>query len=760
MKKLIAIILFTITAFNISLAQSSTIKGQILDNNSNPLLGVNIIVSDIKFSTTTDNEGNFEIKNIPGGKYVLSISHIGFTAKAIEVSVPHNDKLIISLTDTPINLGEVTVTSTKYRSNVRNVPMPLEVITDDNFSSNSSSTLSDVVANEAGISIARDGIWATSVNIRGLSKQSIVTLVDGNRIETATNIAAGLSMIDVSDIERVEVIKGASSSLYGSGAMGGVVNIITKTGSYSNNLRIKGSLLTGYNSINNGAMGNVNLFASTEDFYARLSGTLRSAENTETPEGTLENSQFHDNNISAALGFKPFANHEIEFNYQRFEATDVGIPGGAPFPAAAIAKYTTEGRQMYSLQYSIKNISPAFVNLSAKYFYQELNRDVELHPNAAVTVKPGADHKINGAQIQSDLSFGNHYLVAGVDYWNRRYEGWRETFIAPSNTIKGDFPNPKSDYRSIGIFAQDDIDLIPNKLNLTIGGRFDQINVKNDEALNPSYLIVNGVRNDNPPHDPNASFAANDVDNYSWSGNVGLLYALYNNLDLSLNVGRSFRAPALEERFQYINLGGDIYFGNPELDPEDGLFFDVGFRLWNPDFSIRGNVFLNSFNNLIVDQEMIADSLFMKQNVGEARLYGFDLTFDYNFYGSIVLYGNAAYVRGEDTGNDQDLGEIPPFNGKLGLKFPVANYLRADLSATFASDQDKVAQGELTTTGYAYFDLYLSSIPFDFNFARMQFFAGVENITDRLYRNHLATNRGLIKSEPGRNFFVKLKLLF
>ena len=78
-----------------------------------------------------------------------------------------------------------------------------------------------------------DGVWATNINIRGLGESRLVTLVDGNRVETATDLTASLSMIDINDIERVEIIKGAQSSLYGTGAMGGIVNIITKDGHFA-----------------------------------------------------------------------------------------------------------------------------------------------------------------------------------------------------------------------------------------------------------------------------------------------------------------------------------------------------------------------------------------------------------------------------------------------------------------------------------------------------------------------------------------------
>ena len=86
-------------------------------------------------------------------------------------------------------------------------------------------SLPDILQNEPGISLIRDGIWGTEISIRGLNRENIITLIDGNRITTSTDVAARLSMIDLNDIERVEVIKGASSSIYGSGATGGIANI-------------------------------------------------------------------------------------------------------------------------------------------------------------------------------------------------------------------------------------------------------------------------------------------------------------------------------------------------------------------------------------------------------------------------------------------------------------------------------------------------------------------------------------------------------
>jgi hemoglobin/transferrin/lactoferrin receptor protein len=322
------------------------------------------------------------------------------------------------------------------------------------------------------------------------------------------------------------------------------------------------------------------------------------------------------------------------------------------------------------------------------------------------------------------------------------------------------------------VFGQDDINLINEKLTLTIGGRVDFITVNNEMGIDPSYLVVNGKRNDNPPNQ-RIIFEKNRANNISWSATAGLLYHLTSQFDMTLSLARAFRAPSLEERFKYIDLGASVELGNPNLKPEDGYFTDLGIRLWNPRFTLKGNVYMNALSNLITGEpgtfvysytgdETQQDSLpaIVYGNIDKAMLYGFDLQFDYNFWSNIVLYGSASYVRGIDTKNNADLPLIPPLNGRAGIRYNLPGVAGIDFSAVLFADQNKVAQGETTTPGYAVYDMSVHSAQLNLNVANLQFFAGIENIFDRAYRYHLSTNRGQVQLEPGRNFYVKMNVRF
>lgn len=206
-------------------------------------------------------------------------------------------------------MDEVVVSINRTENYLRNSPFAELVIDNDEIQKRPAVSLADILQNEPGISLVRDGIWGTELNIRGLSRENIVTLINGNRIVTSTDIAARLSMIDLNDIDRVEVIKGASSSIYGSGATGGIVNIITKSPQFYNKFSLNGNVSGEYNTVNDLSIFSGSFLGGSSIWSAKISGSYRNAKNIQTPIGELKNSQFEDYSFSGALNIYPFDNH-------------------------------------------------------------------------------------------------------------------------------------------------------------------------------------------------------------------------------------------------------------------------------------------------------------------------------------------------------------------------------------------------------------------------------------------------------------------
>ena len=769
--------------------QSNLIIKVINADKGDPIINANIALSE-KYYGTTNNFGECVFNNLMNKNYSLTVSHVSYKKITKSVTVFSDTSVFIQLHPVVINLNDIVVTSGKYEQNIQFLPYSVSVVRQKEIKLNPSITVSDLLKNESGISLLRDGIWGTEISIRGLSRANVVTLIDGNRIETSTDLSARLSMFDLNDVERIEIIKGSASSLYGSGATGGIINVISKSGYYSSKFNLKGNYNSGYNSVNNFYSNGINLIASGNEWILKFSGIYRTADNTKTPSGELSNSQFKDNSFSALVQLKPFENQEIKFNYQQFNATDVGIPGAAPlFPNTAKVSYPEELRRLLSAEYKINNLSRSLVKLSAKYYHQFISRDVENIPGivqyapagnglplrriSVLKISPGADHKVDGFQSQADFRFDDHFIIAGIDFWTRNYNGLRtrEQKIEILNssdsslvrtTFKTTFekPLPNADFSSAGIYLQDEINLF-NKLNLTIGGRYDFIWLSNSETLNPSFETNDGVVNNNPTGQK-IIWKAESTKNKSYVFNLGLIYSLSDNFNLSFNASRSFRSPSLEERYQYIDLGSIIRVGDPNLKPEQGYFFDLGFRLFPNDFNLTTSLFFNTLNELVTEIPGTYENrnALIKTNIGEAHLYGFEYSISINTLEQFSIYNTLSFVRGLNKKDDQDLPQISPLNGVIGLKYYPLNWLSADFSTVFFTEQNKVAPGEIKTPGYVTFNFQLNFVSLIYNDIQTAFSLGIENIIDKNYRNHLSTNRGFIISEPGRNIFIRANVEF
>ncbi|HSR16472.1 MAG TPA: TonB-dependent receptor, partial [Ignavibacteriaceae bacterium] len=574
---------FIILNFSISFGQNSILRGRVTDSLSNEPIERAVIFISSKFLTYANGDGYYRIEGLSKGTFNVEIVQLGYESYSGIINIPEDSLKNFHLLPSPIELGEVIVSTSRTDKLLRNSPYS-ELLVGSNLLQNQTyQSLPDALKNEAGISLVSEGPWGTEVSIRGLSRENVVALIDGIRISTSTDVAARFSLVDLNDIERVEIIKGASSALYGSGATGGIVSITTKSPSFNDVFSLKGYVSSGYNSVNSSSINSAVINGGGKAWASKISGSFRKAWDLQTPSGKIKNSQFQDFSFSGNLNLAPLENHLLKLNYQLFKANDVGIPGSSVFPDDADVRYPEEKRELISAGYEIKDISSILYRLLLKYSYQFIERDVENIPHtiqnipatpnsparrvSVLKITPSADHRSNNFQLYGNLLLSkSNNLVFGVDYWDRHYFGEREryqlietlnsqgTVTAATNRIIGEKPLPDSKFQSLGFFGHDEHEIIKDKFLISFGARADMIYVAGETTFNPIYEIVDGVVNNSPAGQQVIWDQTEDTD-YSYSSNVGLKYLLFDNLDLTLNLGLSFRSPSLEERFQYIDQG-------------------------------------------------------------------------------------------------------------------------------------------------------------------------------------------------------------
>ncbi|HVO73842.1 MAG TPA: TonB-dependent receptor [Ignavibacteriaceae bacterium] len=772
--------------FSTSFGQQFTLKGKVTDGLSGePLEGAAVFISS-KNMAYTNPDGNYIIKDAAEGSFDIEVVQLGYEKFSERINIPGDTLKNFFLLPSPIELDEVIVSTSRTDKQLRNSPYSELLIGSNQIRNQTYQSLPDALKSEPGISLIREGAWGSEVSIRGLSRENVVALIDGNRISTSTDVAARFSLVDLNDIERVEIIKGASSALYGSGATGGIVNIITKSPPFNDVFSLKGYLSSGFNSVNNSSINSGSIYGNGSSWASKITGSFRKAGNLQTPSGKIKNSQFEDYSLSGNLNLAPLEDHLIKFNYQLFKANDVGIPGSSVFPNIADVRYPDEKRELFSAGYEIQNISSSLYRLSFKYSYQFIERDVENIPHAVqniaaasgsparrvsvLKITPNADHRSNNFQAYGNLLLSeNNNLVGGIDYWDRQYRGERKRYqliqvldsvgniSTSTNKITGEKPLPDSKFSSLGLFAQDDEEVIKDKLSFSFGARADIIKVKGEMTLNPIYEITNGIINNSPAGQQVIWDKIEETD-YPYSANIGLKYSIIEELDFTISLGLSYRSPSLEERFQYIDQGGVLRVGNPGLNPERGKSADLGIRYYSYELKIISSFFYNYFNDLVAEVPGTFEgrAAFVKTNIGKSRLYGFDISSEYNFITDFLLFTAISYVKGDDITAGGNLPEISPLNGKIGVQIGLLKNMQAEINSIIFAAQNETARGEIKTPGYAVFNGSLNSNLLSLSGMNLSISAGIENILNKSYRDHLSTARGSITTEPGRNIFFKL----
>lgn len=233
MKKIFGGILFLLFSGSIFITngQNGIINGKVITEDGSPITGANIVLAGTSYGAATDLEGEFEIVNVPFADYRLEVSYIGFEKSIIDPFKvdAQNKSLTITLRETSYETGQIVVTAGKYEQKMEDLPVSSIVLLPNSFTKKNFTSFDDVMRYVPGVNMTLE-----QISIRGSSGYSlgagtrVLVAMDGVPLYTGDSGEIIWDQIPMTDIERVEILKGPASSLYGSTAIGGVVNIVSK----------------------------------------------------------------------------------------------------------------------------------------------------------------------------------------------------------------------------------------------------------------------------------------------------------------------------------------------------------------------------------------------------------------------------------------------------------------------------------------------------------------------------------------------------
>jgi hemoglobin/transferrin/lactoferrin receptor protein len=641
----------------------------------------------------------------------------------------------------------------------------------------------DILAGVPGVSIARSGGIGGQIYLRGFSSNNMRSplYIDGDRLHGRNTLQ--YQYFAPEEIERVEVIRGPASVLYGSDALTGLVNMIMRHPQIEMTGPVRptgGGVSVGYGTAAR-SFSTYNWAQAGGAGFGILGGIgYRSGGDYNTPLGPAVNSDYRSVGGNLNIAYAPVADQRFELTLRSYRETDgrAGGVGGAPgYPFLNVRQSPNDlqmGRLSYSGDFFDGPLKHVEASVYANYFDTHLLTVNTSMPQRIVR----QDSHVIGPLVLGGKAFGTFgweglpwgalNTTVGIDGWTEARPG--ATLTTQTQTLNGagnvvstvNTPQaqtvPDSGQSNVGAFVLNEWTPV-QRLTLSAGGRYDWFNTNTELSPLPSPVLLPAYQK------------ASSVDRTAPTGSFGLVYRLLPTLDLLANVSTAFRQPTNAELFN----STATQIPNPNLLPETGLTYEGGFRVNVSNATLKVTVFDSFYKNLILAVPVVFNnsSLFTQnQNVGDAEIQGVELEERWQVTPSFNIFGNLTALRGTNTTTNLPLPYISPLHGRSGVQYaPPGSGYSVMAIVDWASAKTRIdPKQEYQTAGYAVPSLYatlqlgtlISPVLGDTRLT-----LGLENIFDKAYIDAATfANVSFPPSKynplinPGRNFNVKMTHTF
>ena len=715
--------------------QTGSLAGHVIDAESGQPVGwTTVVIEGLERARVSDAGGYFFFANVPPGAYVLQSLHVGYHEARFEVEVVAGDTTHVDLAIGHESLHmETIVVEGEAESALAPLQEPEVVFSGSKLRQNLSRTIAETIDYEPGIAQRSMGPAPARPVLRGLGGDRLLMVEDGERTGDLSGSSSDHAVaIEPMTTERIEIVRGPRTLLYGSNALAGVVNVVRGYVPSEQPDGFGGSVTYQGESVNRGLSGGLTLEQGLGPLALRFDSSLRNADDIATPHGKLANTDIRTGNASVGLSLvRPWGH--VGASGSLYDS-NYGIPpdpeGGHPDGVSIdLQRQHLEGRgeiltgpdwlQRLELHHSF-----------SRYQHGEFEASGDLGMEFGVlTHNSGAL-----AHLDRMGSFANGAI--GLWYEYRNYAAAGLNFTPPAEEYAG------------ALFTYQEWEHGPWAIN--------------------AALRVDARRVD--PREERDSRRVGRIQTLDFAGmSAGLSnhYRASSGLTLGTTLMRTFRPPGLEELFsEGPHLAAYSYeVGNGALDSERGLGLELFADYHHEEGHVHLAVFRNAIDGYIFpknsgERSLRRADLFLYQTVGERVLmHGAEATFDWHVADYWKAAGTLSYVRGYLIDlNDEPLPRLPPLQGHLGLTCEPTEALSATVDLRLAAEQSQIGEFEKPTEGYAVLD-FSGQYYAEWGGRLHTFALTLENATDAVYRNHLNRVKEILP-EPGRNLRLLHKIFF
>ncbi len=686
-------------------------------------------------------------------------------------------------------IDPVVVTATRGPRVVSDIPTPVSVVQRRDLIEKAPNTVSDLFRSLPGLDVTGVGVQQVRPQIRGQSGQRILLLEDGMRMNNTRrqrDFGELPALVDVDAVQQVEVVRGPASVLYGSDAIGGVVNIITEAPTAEG---FDGTLGYQYGSASDLGRVSLRMMGRRGAFSVRGGVTGRAADSYSAPAGSfgditlnsatqVQNSGVQDLSFDTRLGWDFTSDTEVFGKVEHYQENDAGFGYVAPdayapdqptidirYPKQRFTKITS-GVRAHDLGI------PGVDDLNLTVYGQDNERnlvfdaDIPFFPGAGMTLdnRNFTDIRTYGFRAEArKLIVKDVLLTYGADGFRDRADGTDNNTstiygFGPPMIDQSNVPSiPNAAYRSIGAFLQSEVN-VGDRLSLIGGGRYQTVNAK-------TYVTPN--LNNTPTSESNSTV-------------VGALNAevkVLPGLSLVTSVGRAFRSPNLIELFfdGAVPEASSYQIPSQGLKAETSFNVDLGARYQNDALFVEGFLFRNKLSNGIrarpvVDQagdtvQTNGLATYQNVNVDEIILRGAELNADVRLEDGITLGSSYSHLRAKDALDPENpIGEsyADKVTGRAGYRDPAGRFW-AEWETRFSGRQKDAALEVGNPLGTVLPSFWVHGIRAGARIAESDGFiygltVSLDNLTNELYAE--TANGSFFRPEPGRNVTVSMNVSF
>jgi hemoglobin/transferrin/lactoferrin receptor protein len=566
----------------------------------------------------------------------------------------------------------LVISASRTEQTLWNSPVTMQVVDREQLSKFGGDSITEALRDIPGVLVSDYALpGRKQVRIRGEKSDRVLVLIDGQEVSYQRLNGAGL-LIDSESVERIEVVKGPHSVLYGARAIGGVINFITRKGGER---PIQGDMRVGYDTSTEGNFQSGSLYGSVGGFDYRISGSRYDYGDRKTPDGTLKNTDFSNDSVSSWLGYRWDA-HRLGVSLERFELDSKTFtsPEQLSYP---IVDFSVEIpkllRKKAGVFYDYEHDGAFWKKLHLDVYQQEISRqfrnNMVLQPTAMMKIdqknRVDDEQKTEGGTLQFDFTpFTDHSLIIGTQYQRDRVD---QASLIRSTTYVMGTPRPtnvtessdKWQQTSWSAFAQNEWQMNEDWI-WSVGAR---------QYWLESKVLGGAIAHIKESSSDNTLVAA-----------TSLRYSGFDDTELRLSYAQGYVYPTLFQQFAQSAAGGKTTYGNPNLKAEYSQNIEFGARYKGNSWLIDSAVYYSAADDYITSSQCTSSSSGICQgnsgsnfqyytNADKAKTYGIEAQIEYHGW-DIVPYisGNLLKRQFNTNGKKTYRTGDPTLTGRIGVK--------------------------------------------------------------------------------------------